>query len=231
MDIVIPLGTGSRVKNFELRICLRTIEKYLAGYRNIWIIGERPEWLRGINHIPAGDPHRVPDWNIMEKITLACQCPEITDSFLFMNDDHYLLSPFDAPTFPYFCRENLDEYVKKRGLDSYGRRADNTLRHLLSRNLPIKHYDVHTPIVYNKILFQQHVTSADWKGTPNGFIIKSLYANSEKIEGEYYKDNKSNRAPLPGERIFSSTPHLSAAVTRALRELFPQKSKYEKSDI
>ena len=53
MDIVIPLGTGSRWQNNELRFALRSIEKYLTGYDKIFIIGECPSYLQNIIHIPC----------------------------------------------------------------------------------------------------------------------------------------------------------------------------------
>jgi hypothetical protein len=229
ISVVYVLGTGSRLKNFEIRMSLRSVEKYLTGVKDVWIVGKLPDFLTNVNHIPLEDTHLVPDWNIMEKIKKACEHPDITEEFLFMNDDHFLLKPFEAATFPFYHRNGLDEYVKRRGLDSYGRRSNNTLQRLKALGLPIKHFDVHTPILYKKELFLEHVANADWKDKKDGFIIKSLYANSLNIEGVDYKDNKINRPPTVGDSIFSTMPHMRANVTRFLQEHFPEMSKYEKT--
>lgn len=231
IDIVIPLGTGSRLKNVELRFCLRAIEKYLTGYRNVYIVGECPTWVQNVKHIPKPDiAGRVPDFNIMEKISVACTDNEVSSDFIMFNDDHFLLKPFDAATFPYYFDGDLDTYVKKRGLDGYGRRANNTLKTLQTLNLPRKYFDIHTPIVYNKDQFLKHVTAQDWT-KPDGFIIKSLYANSLKIEGTQMKDNKINRPPQELDLIFSTYPQVKASITRFLIEQFPEMSKFEKTGI
>jgi hypothetical protein len=230
LDVVIPLGTGSRLKNFELRFCLRSIEKYLSGYRNVYIVGERPEWLQNVTHIPKPDiADRVPDFNIMEKVSVACVDNEVSEDFIFFNDDHFLLKPFEAATFPYYYDGDLDTYVKNRGLDGYGRRANNSLKTLQTLDLPRKYFDIHTPIVYNKEVFLKHVTAQDWTG--DGFIIKSLYANSLKIEGVSMKDNKINRPPQEHDLMFSTFPHIKSSVTRFLMEQFPEMSKFERTGI
>lgn len=229
LSVVIPLGTGSRLKDFELRMCLRSIETHLTGYKDIWIIGEHPDWLQNINHVPVKDTSHVPDFNIMKKITAACEHPDVSESFLFFNDDHFLLAPFDAKTFPYYYEGDLAAYVKNRGLDGYGTRANNTLKVLQSKDLPLKYFDIHTPIIYHKEAFITHVSKQNWRD--HGFIIKSLYANSLRVEGESLHDNKINKPPEPNMTIFSTMPHLKASVIRALKELFPIKSKYERVDI
>lgn len=229
IDIVIPLGKGSVLKNFELRFCLRSIEKHLTGYRNIWIIGERPEWSQNVNHIPATDRYDISDRNIMAKLTLAAEHPEISHDWIMFNDDHFLLAPFEAATFPYYYHQNLDVYLKQRGIDAYGKRALATMKHLQDQNLPIKHFDIHTPILYNKELFLKFVSSLNWE--KQSYIIKSLYANSLKIEGTEEKDHKLTAPPNGNLKVFSTYPHMKASVTRFLTEQFPQKSKYERTGV
>lgn len=226
IDIVIPLGKGSVLKNFELRFCLRSIEKNLGGYRNIWIVGECPEWLQNVNHMPLCDGQPVSDHNIMLKTHAACIEPAISNDFLFFNDDHFLLAPFEASTFPYYYYQNLDVYLKHRGIDAYGKRALATMKHLQDQNLPIKHFDIHTPIRYNKELFLKFVSSLNWE--KQSYIIKSLYANSLKIEGTEEKDHKLTAPPNGNVKVFSTYPHMKASVTRFLMEQFPKPSKYEK---
>lgn len=231
MNVVYALGKGSVLRDFELRMSLRSVEKYLSGYGEVWIIGERPEWLQNINHKPLSDISKISDFNIMRKIQVACQTAEISDDFIFFNDDHYLLQPFEAATFPYFHEGSLDAYVANRQKDSYGKRAANTLKFLKDNKLPTKHFDSHMPIIYNKELFLKHVVNAvDW-ANKDGFIIKSLYANALNIEGEEAKYNKINHPPAGEFKVFSSFPHMKASVTRFLQEQFPKMSKFEKTGI
>lgn len=227
MDVIYPLGTGSVLKNFELRMSLRSIEHYLSNYSDVWIIGEKPDWLQNVNHIPCIDHMERPsDYNIMRKVTKACEEPKVSESFVFFNDDHFLLDHFNAERFPNYYFGTLQDQIKKRGLDAYGKRMNNSLQHLLKNSLPTKHFDIHTPIVYNKELFLKNVTALDWN-IPQGYVIKSLYANALQVEGEEIPDNKLNKPPISG-KIFSTYPHMRAAVTRFLMEQFPKPSKYEK---
>lgn len=208
---------------------LRSIEKNFSNIGKVWIIGDCPEWLQNVNHIPAHDPYPVPDRNIMTKITIACEQPELSDSFVFMNDDHFILKPFDADNFPYFYEGTLEAYCKKRGLDGYGRRAMNSLKTLQRLNLQTLYYDIHTPITYNKELFKKHVSTLDWSG--EGYIIKSLYGNMVKAEGVQMADNKINRPPSESDSMFSTFPQMKSSITRFLVERFPEVSKFEKSGI
>lgn len=226
MDVVIPLGKGSKHDNIELLYSLRSVDKYLSGVGLVWIVGEYPPWVKNVDHIPfPDDPQRCSDFNIMAKVTEAISYQLLSDDFLFMNDDHYLLQPFEAAQFPYYYLDTCQAFITKRGMDSYCKRVKNTLKLLQSQNLPTKYFDVHYPIVYNKSLFLNTVSFQDWK---NGHIIKSLYANSLKIEGIPDRDNKINNPPTVGMKAFSTMPRIKGSILQFLRGRFPNKSRFEK---
>lgn len=229
MTAVYVLGTGSHYHNFELRMSLRSIEKNLSGIDQVYIIGECPEWAN-VNHIYYPDKLGVPsDYNIMKKITRACEEPGISDNFLFINDDHYIMKPFVAAEFPYFYEVSLEKYLARRAHDTYALRAKNTCKYLQSKNLPTKHFDIHYPIIYNKSLFLEHVTGAvDWER--KCYVIKSMYANTLKIEGTEAVDYKIGRSLPPQDvKVFSSTPRFRHNVQRYLLENFKKPSRFEKT--
>src|SRR6187431_2538921 len=93
-DILIPLGKGSRHNDLELVYCLRSIEKHLKGVGNVFIVGESPERVKNCMHVSVKDSPN--NWdrakNIYRKIRRCCSLPDLSDNFLFMNDDHFLLS-------------------------------------------------------------------------------------------------------------------------------------------
>jgi len=225
INVFYPLGTGSKLDNFELRMSLRSVEKYLSNYSNVWIVGEYPDWIQGVNYIPFPDMNGIPDFNIMKKTTRVF---DEVERILFFNDDHYLLDNFDAETFPYFYSDTLDNYVKRRGLDAYGKRANNTLKHLKRQELPTKFFDIHTPIIYERGPFFENVVSLPWEPSKEGFVLKSAYANALKIEGTPERDHKTIAPPTVPAKVFSSNAHIRASVQRFLKEQFPKKSKYEK---
>lgn len=79
MDVVIPLGSGSRWQDNELRFCLRAVEKHLKGYDRIYIVGRKPDWIQNIEFIPYVEAH-TRERNIMEKVRRACKSGVATTS-------------------------------------------------------------------------------------------------------------------------------------------------------
>lgn len=233
MDIVLPLGKGSINNNLELRFCLRSIEKYVADVENVFIIGERPDFLRNTVHVSAIDMqgHEYKERNIFSKIMLACNDPRVSDDFLFFNDDHFLLRPWLADTFHH--RETLKEMQFNRIVkDAYYKAICNTVAFIGGDAF---NFDVHCPIVYNKERFKRTVGRADWykKG---GFLIKSVYCAMNGIVGSLVQDLKISKPFSPREirlmlrdrPYFSCSDHgLNKPLRDYLHELFPNPSRYE----
>jgi hypothetical protein len=67
------------------------------------------------------------------------------------------------------------------------------------------------------------VMSLDWS---KAYIIKSLYANSLKIEGEQLPDNKTER--VPSGKIFSTRPRVGYNQGKWFKEYYGKKSNFEK---
>jgi hypothetical protein len=243
-SIIIPLaanGFGSRHNDQELRYCLRSIEKHLTGYGDIFLIGHMPKWVRGCIHIPATDEDRTwwKERNIYRKILLACEDPRVSDDFLFMNDDHYLLSDFVAGEFPYYYSGML--YQEASRDDQYGATAKNTLQLI---NLQKgwhddrywRYWDIHCPIIYNRNSFGW-LSKFDW-GKKHGYCIKTAYSWFVGGIAMEYPDLKINQ-PLPPSKIkelitgrswFSvgnKAFDIGGGMANVLQELYPNKSKYE----
>lgn len=228
-DIVIPLNNRSTQKNLELRDCLRSIEKHLTGVGNVFIIGDCPEWLTNIIHIqcPEDPRNRYRDRNIMLKMQEACKDSRVSDDFLMVHDDHFLLSHYEAAAFPYY---HMGPLVPSDS--QYGKTKQNTLS-LLG---PVNNYDTHCPILFNKEKFMRSVARADWSKW-YGYCLKTLYCVMNGIEGEYIDDIKI-RMPLTadgitgmlhGRKWFSIGDRCFApgGMLDVLNELYPNKSKYE----
>lgn len=191
IDVVYILGSFSRWQNNELRYSLRSVEKYLSGYRNVYIVGEDPGFLKGVNIIKFPDPY--PDnkqRNILEKITRACMDYEISDRFLYMADDFFFLQPLAASEIKYFYEGTLEEAIQKRSPGNiYNRCLSNTIIALKSRNLPILNYDIHQPILYHKTRFLDEMKQFSFR-VPYGMVIKSLYCNSIGADGVSFREVK-----------------------------------------
>jgi hypothetical protein len=235
-SIVIPLasnGFGSRWNDNELRYCLRSVQQYLTGYGEIFIIGKAPKWCKNIIEIPAPDDDKTywKERNIYRKILKACEDSRVTKNFLFMNDDHFLLAPFEAGKFPNYYDGFLSDHEGRS--DQYGNTVRNTceVAHEYTR-----YFDIHAPIVYNKELFKYVFANVDWN-RKYGYCIKSVYCQRTAAVGIRYPDLKI-RIACPAQRIkelikdrlwFSiDNKAREGGMEGVLRELYPNPSRYER---
>jgi hypothetical protein len=256
-DILIPLGKGSRHQDFELRMCLRSIEKHLKGVGNIFLVGEKPDWIKNVIHIPARDNPN--NWNrarnIYDKIMAGCSTESVwylteegqdniqiqhglSDNFLFVNDDHFLLTDYEASEFPYYHRGefNLQELHDGGNMPQY-KQTLNTFKYGFDDGYD---FDVHCPILFNRNFFKTAFSQLPEKWPEHGILIKSHYTNycfdtSKWVPCEDLKFSQ----PLMKESIYQALEDRSwfsigdrclksGAMKEVLQELYPNKSKYEK---
>lgn len=245
IDILIPLGKGSRHDNIELRYCLRSIEKHLSGVRDVWIVGEKPGWTKDVVHIPIGESSS--NWNrarnIYQKIMagikmIGCYQDEpvsLSDNFLFMNDDHFLLTDNHAPLFPNYHRGRIELANFKQNIPQYTQ-YKNTIE-LLGPGL----YDfgVHCPIVLNKERFGLVFKKIKWP--EHGFEIKSSYMGwgiAETKNWVHCEDLKFHEPVMMKSVVYDILKDRdwfsvgdktlkSGCMLEVLSELYPDKSKWE----
>lgn len=256
IDILIPLASnGSKHDNIELRFCLRSIEKHLSGVGNIYIIGECPPWVVNVQHISAIDKPGVVNRaeNIYSKIITAIKFMDLklyqttqdfinneftadawvglSDNFLFMNDDHFLIKNFRAEDFPYLHRGPVVPH--RIGNEAQERQMSETVKQF--KFSPVLDYDIHCPIVYNKQLFRQVFEGLEWP--EYGYGLKSMYCNTIGVKGEEVEDLKFSEPAmkesiyrvLEGRDWFSVNDKVlrSGGMQDVLAELYPEKSSFE----
>lgn len=217
-DIVIPYRKTIDTK--ELRYCLRSIETYLTDVGQVFIVGELPDWVQNVVHIPYADN---PDWrfkerNIYEKTLAACDDERVSDPFLFMNDDHYFLTRTS-------CNDILHLYTCTP--PTSGKYFDTTMRNTWGVMGIGRYYDIHFPILYQKARYKRILSALDWS-KPYGYCIKSIYCKGfGELESLKTADNKLRE---PGERPtgdwFSTSD--KSFTESIMQELYPNISKYER---
>lgn len=226
IDLVFPLGTGSTHANIEIKYSLRSVEKHLSNVGKVFIIGVDIPFLKDIHHLSFKETANNHNENIRQKVLAACYHPEISEDFLFMNDDHFLLQDFDLPNFPNYYKGTLEDYKFKNNgwyladlLWTQGKIGNNALN-----------FDTHTPIIYNKTRFKERLGNVE----PVGILIKSMYAHG--LEGTKEPDAKLYRRHTMREIEYKtqSAPCFSIC-DRAINEdlmkflnyLYPKKSRWE----
>jgi len=239
-DLVIPLGTGSHWQNNELRYSLRGIEKHVRNLCNVVIVGELPDWARNVVHIPSEEvATHGHERRIVEKFLAASRSPLVSENFLMWNDDYFAVQDISATACPYFYFATLEiAALKRRKNDGYGHSIRNSWKALADAGRPIRYFDIHLPMIYNKRRFVEVMERHDWE-IPNGYVIKSLYANSIdisedqlkevpdlKFHGTYSLDNI--RKNIKGRPLFSvSDAGLTNTMKDFIHSLYREKSKYE----
>lgn len=237
MDVVYLCGNGSVWNNTELKYSLRSLENHYDAEK-VFVIGVLPYFLNQstVNYIEAKDASRNAAINIMDKIKLACQIPELSEKFIFMNDDYFLLKPLADEIPFYYKQESLLTSIKINQHNEYAFHLITTVKALNDKNLPIKNFDTHCPIIYEKSKMLQVINSYDWQGLKHGYVMKSLYCNTLGITGEYMEDLKLSykrfepqiKRMIHGKNWFSiGDKAINKSLSNVLHELFPNPSKYE----
>jgi hypothetical protein len=195
MDIIYILGTGSKWQNNEIRYSIRSVLKHCQDLERVIIIGEDPGFYQyndKLIHIQAADTAHK-EANIWKKVLKAAGTPEISDPFLFINDDHFMLKPFNAAVYPYYTKGDLAE-MNFNTLDSYQMILKATRQALQKRGLPTYHFDIHTPMLIHKAAFIEVFSAFEEEVmTVPGLVMKSCYANYWRKQPEFLNDLKLKR--------------------------------------
>jgi hypothetical protein len=112
----------------------------------------------------------------------------------------------------------------------------NTGAVLKAAGLTVYNFDLHYPMLFDKTKYPETMDLYDWKGTPRGFVVKSLYANTLGLQPTFYSDLKIDSrlnfaqmvARLKGRPWFSiGNGALGLNFKELLAALYPRPSKFE----
>lgn len=231
LDFVYILGHGSRWNDGELRYSLRSLCEHVP-HRRVIVVGCRPAWLKNVLHIPAADDQDNKLKNAIQKIRIACQTEGISDDFVLMNDDFFILKPHDQiEIFNNGTLQTMEaEHKTKAGY--YFNAIQSTLQLLRFSDIPEPlNYEHHRPIVFNKTKFLQLTDSITWR--EKLYLFRSIYGNIYKVPSIYRKDCKIFSANSlsrfdGGDIISTDNPVVLSKKFRVwINNKFPKKSKYE----
>jgi hypothetical protein len=109
IDVVYLLGENAESDFLEFRLSIRSLEKFYAEkIRDIYTVGHKPSWTKNVAHVPFLDSWASKDASLIAKTTYACYLKEISDPFLLMSDDIFLMRDPTDLLDKIFC-EKLDE--------------------------------------------------------------------------------------------------------------------------
>lgn len=250
IDVVYVLGNGSKWNDNELRYSLRSIEMYLDGYRNIYIIGginkegflDLPDFVNKdkviyIPYITPIPPSEItPSQDILSKLKAACNHLTISENFIAFQDDYFLTKRVDGTNLGNQCGQSLFHTILDVSWNNWYRDyMKNTYWYLAKKyqNDDFYYYDFHYPIIYNKQKFLD--TFKDFN--LDKFVIKTIYGNVNKIKPHFFVDCKIKdmyhldtiKRFIKGNFMFSTGDEcLTDEFKEYFEVLYPNKSKYEK---
>ena len=226
MDYVYICRKGD---NEELRYSIRSVVENLPP-GNIWVIGYKPKWYTG-NFIPVRDSQNKFD-NIKKCMSAIVDNDEISDDFVSMHDDFFIVKKIDSVPILYggLLEDRVSLYKKLSPSSMYTVLLEKTLKRLtrLGIDNPLD-YDIHVPMLMNKTLLGKILTMPYLERSNYGniFSIGGAISNDVKV---YSKGRMSSRSYdfLNGESYFLSTEDTSfEKIKPTLESLFSKPSKYE----
>ncbi len=224
MDILYYIGSGSHHNNQELRYSLRALEKHCKDIGNVWIVGNRPHFLNNnVKYLWVEDGGAW--WQNAFYKTMASINAGISDNFLLMNDDFYMLKNFRAALYPHYYKGEMPNEAKNK----YQEAIVNTKHILQDLGKPTWHYGVHCPIRINAKKYKELARFYDKNFAGNAVSARCLYGNLF-CKGRKVRDNKGSTLKQSVTGCFSSKDWIDGNLFAELQKMFPNPSRWEKDD-
>lgn len=156
-DIVYLVRPGD--KNEDLRYSLRSIDKFAPEHGKVWIIGYKPDWVKGVEYIHTQQPNQNNHWkDSRNNFLFSCKIRDISDDFILMNDDFIATRPiknWDKSLSKVI--NTIDEQIiewDRQGLKNRYTGAFIELKTFMQNQLGIArdlyNYELHMPMIINK---------------------------------------------------------------------------------
>ena len=217
-SVVIPYKTS---RSQELIYTLRGLKNIPHG--EVFIIGDDPD-LQNVTHIRYYQSSDVAK-NTHAILNIACNTPEITDDFIWIADDMYILEKLNK--LPVLHRGTYDEVIA-----SYGRKTNYYIYRMQQTNDYLKSLDIENPLCY-ELHVPFMINKKKWLeiNPPVEYNKLSVYGNLANIGGIKSKDVKVRTKDWIPTGAFASS-HESTfnrnQIGKIIKEKFTEKSIYEK---
>ena len=223
----------------ELKLSIRSIEKYVDPKAHVTVLGDRPRWYTGHHiHCPSvrharGDPvNRTPFRDTHAKIMVAARHTEIPERFCWIMDDTYFLRP---TTLEDLSIGRDDQWWKPpRGGSEWHRLISRTHSALKAKGYPTKQYGTHLPHVFEKPKLLQMFEEFNFGN--NLLLFEVLYGNRWYVSDTTYVGFLKRWLTVPNAtQLNGMEEHVLNYVSSVwrttmknwLHEKFPDRSRFE----
>jgi hypothetical protein len=224
--------------NDELLYSIRSLKNMLKcdfdeEKDKLWIIGDKPNYINSkVRHIQMTDPYLYNQSNVIRKLLKMCDNPDLSDDFIFMNDDFFFINAKKIMTYSF---GNIKDF-KDRRQGYYLDAIENCETHLSRLGLGDVNYEVHYPMVFNKHKLKEVLSRVEWEDYPT--VYRSLYGNFYKESHiPISKDFKVYEVEEFMDKVYDEEPDFistdnnvvrSVPVNDWLEKTFREKSVWEK---
>lgn len=240
MDIAYLFKADIENDSEELRYSLRSLKNIPHG--KVFIIGEKPDWVTNVEYIPVSQS-KTKGENVMMNLFAAVRSAQISDDFIIMNDDFFIMKKIqNMPNLNFGDMKDLIMRYMTRYPEGSGY-IDNMKKLyevLVERGYkqPIS-YELHVPMVINKQKVKELRQCVDG----SLYQFRTFYGNYFHIGGEtasdvkvfidsQHNDPSYNNDPegyLSRQSLLSATggSFKKGIAGDFIRRAFPEKSTYE----
>jgi hypothetical protein len=228
MDLVYICRDG---ENEELRYSIRSAVNNLP-HDKIWVVGGKPDWYTG-NYIEVNQS-RAKYTNARNSLKAICDSEEISESFILMNDDFYIINKVESV--PYMYAGTLDDKIKQRedifNGNTYTTLLRNTLGYLYRKKINVVlDYELHVPMVMEKRKLSKVLKlSGLWRSVyGNVFNVGGVKIRDVKVydKKDKFYINSYDINNLELDYLSSNDDSFETVKTLILEERFPFKTTYE----
>lgn len=228
-DLVYILKPSS--ENEEFRYSLRSVVKHAKNYGKIITIGGQVTGITTDINISLRQVGKTKYDRVNITLKEICLNPLISDNFILMNDDFFLMQDLDMSKLKNYYRCSMKDYldilVRDNARSEYTNRLARTAMALETLNLDTKCYELHVPMLFNKHKLLEVY------GVFTGFCgSRTLYGNYHHLKSTQINDCKIF---TKGDDFDKNLPWLSTTdasfklgkVGKYIRSSFPDKTKFE----
>jgi len=160
----------------ELLYAIRSLEKNFRQDFKVVVIGDAEDWFNDeVINIAADRVSENPQVDTLHKLKLAIADVRVSDSFVWMNDDIYTISPTLLADIQILTAQGKLAYIPD-STKVYEVNRNKTIHCLNELSLPDHNYDTHTPFFFEKEKLVYLFESIEDLNS-EGLLLPSIYFN------------------------------------------------------
>lgn len=234
MDVVYI--SKEATQNEELIYSLRSLKN--VEHDKVFIAGGKPRKVKNVQHVTRYQKLLPKDRNIELNLKLAAEREDLSEEFIYMNDDFFFMNPVGSiPNLHRGTISSFYDYYKSFKSVAYMEGLDATLELLAKYGIDDPYnYELHYPLRMEKkkVLEMHEIRERELPDPYLLFHMRTFYGNYFKIGGRQARDCKvgfeernHEWALGQGDYISTTEETFKGFIGDHIKSLFPDKSPYE----